>query len=144
VINERVPLPSELKQILAKTSSLKARTADSLTAFLGVRISTLGDKRGDNGLEIRDFPEMQIKDRKITFTKIPTRVIIRKPISKTWRQYENFLNPEGCEILGTYLQSRLNNKEELDSLTPILPVDYTGAGTAGAHMTSKTISENPK
>ncbi|MEM4067877.1 MAG: hypothetical protein QXV17_13565, partial [Candidatus Micrarchaeaceae archaeon] len=81
-------------------------------AHSGLRPESLGNYLGDDGLRISDFPEMEIKDGKVTFKNIPTIVIIRPELSKSRRQYFTFLGNEGCFYLKAYLEERINQKEK--------------------------------
>jgi hypothetical protein len=71
--DERPPIPDELKKILA-AADLRTKTACSLVAFSGVRLEVLGDYLGDDGLEVRDFPEMKMKGDIVDFGEIPARI----------------------------------------------------------------------
>ncbi|MEE9224031.1 MAG: site-specific integrase, partial [Thermoplasmata archaeon] len=59
--DERVPTPQELKSILL-SGDKKTRVACALLAHSGLRIQTLGNYQGDDGLIVGDFPEMELKD----------------------------------------------------------------------------------
>ncbi|MEM3192668.1 MAG: site-specific integrase [Candidatus Parvarchaeota archaeon] len=109
--NERIPTQEELKKILA-SGDPRARVACVLMAHSGLRPESLGNYLGDDGLRISDFPEMEIKDGKVTFKNIPTIVIIRPELSKSKRQYFTFLGNEGCFYLKAYLEERINQKEK--------------------------------
>ncbi len=75
VENEVVPTKD---QIIAFLQNAKPATQViiSLLAFLGVRFKVIADIR------IKDLPEMRITDGEIIFEKIPTRVKVRKELSK--------------------------------------------------------------
>jgi len=110
VADERPPMPEELARIL-NAADLRAKVACSLVAFTGVRLEVLGDFLGDDGLQIRDFPEMVIENGVVDFEKTPTMVIIRKTLSKTKNQFFTFLCSEGCEYLKQYLEWRIRRGE---------------------------------
>jgi hypothetical protein len=78
-----------------------------------MRPEVQGDYRGLEGLRIKDFPELEIKDGKVSFKKIPTMVVIREEISKIRKQYLTFLNEEGCEVIKEYLERRMQDGEKL-------------------------------
>ncbi len=117
--DERVPTLDELKRIFLAGDS-KARTACSLVAHSGLRLQTLGDYTGRDGLRIRDFPELKIENGEAVFSNVPTRVIVRKELSKAGHQYFTFLSEEGCEYLKGYLQERMREGENLTSSSPII------------------------
>jgi site-specific recombinase XerD len=117
--DERVPTQQELRKILM-CGDLRARCACALLAHSGLRIETLGNYEGTDGLRIKDFPEMKIENGEVVFEKVPTMVVVRRELSKGGHQYFTFLSEEGCEYLKDYLESRLKEGEKLMSNSPIL------------------------
>jgi integrase len=146
--DERIPTPSELLQILSYTGS-RGKCSMALIAFSGLRPQVLGDLTGRNGLEIRDFPEIKIEGKSVTFTKMPTRVNVRATLSKAKHKYFSFLSEEGCDYLRAYLERRLANGEELKSDSAIISIkighENTGfrknLGNFSTHITTKTITK---
>jgi len=117
--NERVPTQLELKKIFI-CADVRGRVACVLPAHSGLRIETLGNYTGTDGLRIKDFPELSIKGEEIVFDKIPTMIVVRRELSKAGHQYFTFLSEEGCEYLKSYLESRLKKGEKLTPESPIL------------------------
>jgi integrase len=117
--DERVPTPQELKKIFM-CGDLRARCACVLLAHSGLRIETLGNYEGTDGLMIRDFPEMRIENGEVIFEKVPTMIIVRRELSKGGHQYFTFLSQEGCEYLKDYLESRLKEGDRLMPNSPVL------------------------
>jgi hypothetical protein len=117
--DERVPTLNELKRIFLSGDS-KARTACVFVAHSGLRLQALGDYTGQDGLRIEDLPELKIEGSSISFSKVPTLVIVRKKLSKAGHQYFTFLSEEGCEYLKDYLEERMREGEELTSASPII------------------------
>jgi len=117
--DERIPSQEELKRIFL-SGDKKSRVASSLMAFSGIRPEVLGSYDGSDGLKIMDFPEMEVKDSKVIFNKIPTIVVIRPELSKTRKRYFTFLGPEGCQYLKDYLEERMRRGEVLGQKTPII------------------------
>lgn len=109
---ERVPTKDELRRIFLSATK-QARTASCLVAHGGLRLETIGNYQGNDGLRIRDLPELQLKGDKLTFDQIPTLVIIRSSLSKASHQYFTFLTEEACGYLKDYLEERLMNGEKL-------------------------------
>ena len=93
--DEKVPTQPELKKIFLSTD-LKGRAASVLVAHSGLRLETVGNYRGDDGLRIRDLPELRVEGDSIEFEQVPTLVIVRKELSKAGHQYFTFLTEEGC------------------------------------------------
>jgi hypothetical protein len=79
--DERVPTKEELRRILLSTGK-KTRVAAILVAHSDVRIQTIGNYKGDDGLRLEDFPELEIRHDSVEFKQKPTLVIVRKNLSK--------------------------------------------------------------
>ncbi len=58
--DERVPTAKELQQIFL-SGNKKARVSSVLVAHSGLRIKTLGNYEGKDGLRVRDLPEMNVE-----------------------------------------------------------------------------------
>ena len=110
--DERVPTKEELRRIFL-SGSKQARAACALVAHAGLRLETLGNYTGHDGLTIRDFPELKIKGSEVSFEKIPTMVVVRSALSKARHQYFTFLTEEACDYLKDYLEERLRDGEQL-------------------------------
>jgi hypothetical protein len=117
--NERVPTREELRKIFLSADN-KSRTASVLLAHSGLRLETLGNYRGNDGLRIQDFPEMFIEKGRVNLKKTPTLVKVRRKLSKARHQYFTFLSEEGCEYLRNYLEMRMNTGEELTTESAIV------------------------
>ena len=117
--DERVPTQQELRRIFL-SGDKKARAACVLVAHSGLRLMTLGNYRGLDGLRVGDFPEMKIEDNEIKFEQIPTMVVVRPELSKARHQYFTFLSEEGCQYLKDYLEERMLNGERLTPNSPII------------------------
>ena len=119
--DERVPTGQELRTILCYAGE-RARCSVALIAFAGLRPQTLGNMRGTDGLRVKDLPEIMIENRRISFTKVPTVVVVRPTLSKARHKYFTFLPSEGCEYLQAHLEKRLATGEELTPNSPIIAV----------------------
>ena len=138
VADERPPTPEELRTIL-NMADFRARVACSLIAFSGFRLEVLGDYLGDDGLEIRDLPEMNVKDGLVTFKKTPTMIVVRKNLSKTGNQFFTLLCEEGCEYVKEYLEWRLRRGEKLTANSPLITPDKLHL--AGQHIRTINIGD---
>jgi hypothetical protein len=121
--HEKVPTKDELRKIFL-SGDKRARVACVLVAHSGLRIEVLGNYLGDDGLRVRDLPEMEIKDGKVEFKKVPTLVIVRRELSKARHQYFTFLSEEGCEYLKDYLEERIRKGETVGGESPIITPKY--------------------
>ena len=117
--DERVPTRDELRRIFL-SGDKKARAACVLVAHSGVRLKTLGNYEGKDGLRIKDLPEMRVEGDSVDFEQIPAMVIVRKELSKVRHQYFTFLSEEGCEYLKDYLGDRMREGEEISLHSPII------------------------
>ena len=111
--NERVPTQEELRKIFLN-STPKDRVSCVFMAHSGLRPEVLGNYKGDDGLRIKDLPEMKILGDEVSFDKIPTMVVVRPELSKTSNRYFTFLSKEGCDYIKEYLEARLRKGEKLN------------------------------
>ncbi len=119
--DERVPTKDELHTLLLYGSE-RAKAIICLVAQAGLRLESLGNEAGTDGLTIGDLPEMKAKDGHIEFQRIPTMVVIRPGLSKARHRYFTFLPKEGCDYLAAYLEKRLASGETLTAESPIIAV----------------------
>ncbi|EMR73546.1 phage integrase family protein [Thaumarchaeota archaeon SCGC AB-539-E09] len=119
LIDERVPTQDELRKIFL-SGDKKTRTASVLVAHTGVRIKTIGNYRGDDGLQVRDLPEMNVKGETVQFETIPTLIVVRRELSKAGHRYLTFLSEEGCDYLKDYLETRMREGEEITPKSAIV------------------------
>ena len=117
--DERVPTQQELRRIFL-SGDKKTRAACVLVAHSGLRLMTLGNYRGVDGLRVKDLPEIRIEGGRVKFEQIPTMIIVRPELSKTRHQYFTFLSEEGCQYLKDYLEERMLNGECLTPNSPII------------------------
>jgi len=110
--DERVPSKNELKRIFLAGDE-KSRTASVLVAHSGLRIETLGNYLGNDGLKARDLPEMVVKEESVEFEQTPTILIVRPELSKAGHQYFTFISEEGCGYLADYLELRIREGEKI-------------------------------
>jgi len=66
--DEKIPSQEELKKIFL-SGDKKSRVASSLMVFSGIRPEVLGNYNGSDGLKLMDFPELEIKDSEVTFSR---------------------------------------------------------------------------
>jgi integrase len=110
--NERVPSQEELRRIFLAATP-KDRVSCVFIAHSGLRPETIGNYTGNDGLRVKDLPEMRMNDGKVEFDVIPTMVVVRPELSKGRNRYFTFLSEEGCEYLKDYLEERMRRGERL-------------------------------
>ncbi len=138
VANEKTLTPEELGRVL-NMADFRAKVACSLMAFGGFRPEVLGNYEGNDGLKLKDFPELRSHEGTIEFMKVPTQVIVRRTLSKSRKRWLTFICEEGCNYLKQYLEWRIRNGEALTPESPILTP--SAAKLAGKHITSINISD---
>jgi hypothetical protein len=77
----RVPTKDELKTIFLSGYN-KGRVSSVLVAHSCLRIEVLGNYFGEDGLKVKDLPEIIIKERQVDIKQIPIIVIAKKELSK--------------------------------------------------------------
>ncbi len=141
--NERVPTLEELRTILLHASD-RAKVTISMIAMGGLRLETLGNQDASDGLRAADLPEMRIEGKKVSFSMIPTTVLVRPNLSKNDRKYFTFLPKEGCDYLKAYLEKRIASREKLALDSPIVAVasGYEAVGWNSAKKTRFITTRN--
>ena len=120
VENEVTPVREELRRIL-EVATLRGKVTCSMMAFGAFRPEVFGNFTGDDGLKVRDLPEMKVEpmtngegevvDGRVTFGATPATVVVTKSLSKAGHQYFAFLPEEGCRYLKNYLEWRMRPKD---------------------------------
>jgi integrase len=108
-----------LKKILDSTD-IRGKVAISMVAFTGIRLESLGNEKGTDGIMIKDIEGLTIDRNGVRFESIPAKITIRKTISKKENEYFTFLGQEGCEYVLLYLNERINQGEQLTENSPLL------------------------
>lgn len=68
LVHERVPSKAELRRIFL-SGDKRVRVAMALIAHSGLRIHTLGNYSGTEGLRVGDFPELVVTDAPLSSSK---------------------------------------------------------------------------
>ena len=125
---ERTPSQDELRRLFLAAGP-RDRVSAVLMAHSGVRPEVLGNYLGDDGLRIRDLPEMHIREGKVEFDTIPTMVVVRADLSKAGHRYITFLGDEGCSYIRDYLERRMKEGEVLDPDSDLIHPKGSGRAT---------------
>src|SRR5439155_765694 len=110
------------RQAILTDADERSRTAIALVANAGLRLETLGNESGTDGLTISDLPELVIKSKHTSFKQIPTMIVVRPELSKAGHRYFTFLTNEGSEYLSAFLDKRSASGETLRPSSPIIAV----------------------
>ncbi len=126
--DEQIPSKEELSRIF-RISSPRVRVAEAFIALANLRPQVLGDHWGQDGLRLRDLPELVIEGGRVTFEVTPTRVNVRASLSKAKHKYFSFLIEEGCTYLAEYLEARIRDGEKLTPESAVI-----------GHMSKKAVN----
>jgi hypothetical protein len=83
--------PPEMRQLLLYADE-RGKCSISLVAFAGLCSHSLGNLRGEDGLTMKDLPELKIENEEVSFKAVPTRIVIRRSLSKAGHRYFTFLS----------------------------------------------------
>jgi len=117
--DEQIPSKEELSQIF-RVSPPRVKVVEAFVALADLRPQVLGDYRGQDGLRLRDLPELRIEGDRVSFEAIPTMVKVRRNLSKARHSYFSFLPEEGCTYLAEYLEYRIRGGEGLTPDSPVI------------------------
>lgn len=136
-IDERVPTREELSKVIRKATT-RGRVSISLMSFSGLRLESLGNYEGDDGLILADLEDLDID--KLSFSHIPAKINVRNNLSKARFRYFTFLNEEGCRSVIDYLEERRKSGESLNNNSPLLLPDATNPSTRRKFMRTLLVS----
>ena len=111
IVNEKVPGKEELARILRKATS-RGRVAIAIMAFLGLRLESLGDYEGTDGLRLGDLKDLRLADE-IQFDKTPAMIMVKSKLSKARHQYFSITGEEGTTYIQEYLEERRKHGKKL-------------------------------
>lgn len=139
--DERIPTKQELHGALSVADE-RGKVIISLCAFSGVRPEVLGNRKGTEGLRVKDLPELDVKDGRVVFRRVPTMIRVRRELSKNRRAYFTFAPMQACRYIASYLERRIARGETLNQDSSIIRVSLrrerqgrpTGAGLHGSEF----------
>ena len=111
--------PEQIRKIM-NIATPRERVAIALMSQAGVRPEVLGAYQGEDGLRLRDLPELRIEGSTFSFTKTPTLIVVRPDLSKARHKYLTWLGTDGTNLLKDYLETRLKTGESLTSESSVL------------------------
>ena len=117
VENEIIPTKDQILSFIMNGKHA-TQVIIALIAFTGFRFKVIAD------LRVKDFPEMRItENNKVIFEKMPTRVKVRKELSKNGKAYQSFLIETGCLIIKNSLELRMTKGEKIDNDSLLVPTE---------------------
>jgi len=119
--DERIPTKQELHGALSVADE-RGKVILSLCAFSGVRPEVLGNRKGTDGLRLKDLPELELKDGRAAFRRVPAMVRVRRELSKNRRAYFTFAPLQACRYIAGYLERRIARGEALGPDSPVVRV----------------------
>ncbi len=135
--DERTPTPEELRRIFLAATP-RNRLSCALMAFSGVRPEVLGNYLGDDGLRVKDLPELKIEGTTVRFEQTPAMVVVRPNLSKAGHRYFTFLGEEGCGYLTECLRRRAEEGEVLGPETDLIHPEAAHSTRRGANAFIRT------
>ena len=132
--------PEDLKKVL-DSADVRGRMAISMVAFSGIRLQSLGNEHGTDGLILSDIEGLTVNRDGINFEIVPAKVTVRKTISKKGHEYFTFIGPEGCDYIILYLNERLRSGEELTGESALLTKTKFNLRRGGKFITRTKVSE---
>ena len=121
--DERVPDGDEMSEIYSR-AGLRESAVISLMAKSGLRPQVMGNHDGTDGLRIHDLPDLVIHEGKAKCVRTPSRIIVRKELSKTDNQYLTFTTMSATGHVVAYLNDRLVREESLHMDSPVIAPDH--------------------
>ena len=121
--NERVPNAEEISEIFNR-ATLRSSVSISLMSKAGLRPEVMGNYNGTDGLCLKDLPDIVIHQGVVKCISTPSRIIVRREISKARHQYFTFCTQSATKKLVAYLNDRLASGEPLHGDSPIIAPDY--------------------
>lgn len=136
---ERTPSPEELRRILLAATP-RNRASCALMAFSGLRPEVLGSYLGDDGLRVKDLPELRARGAELRFERTPATVVVRSVLSKAGHRYFTFLGEEGCDYLLEYLRRRQEEGETIGPETDLIHAEAGHSTLRGGNQFLRTIN----
>lgn len=121
--NERVPNGHEMSDVYNK-AGLRESVIISLMAKSGLRPGVMGNHIGTDGLQIRDLPDIVIRNGIAECRRTPNKIIVRRELSKAGHEYFTFSTKSATKQLTDYLNYRLAHGEVLNKNSPVIHPNF--------------------
>jgi hypothetical protein len=117
--DERIPEATELAELFNR-ASLRSGAIMALMGKAGLRPEVLGNHNATDGLMIRDLPELEIVEGIARFSAKPTKVVVRRSLSKAGHVYFSFITETGAEKVLAYINQRMIDGEVISPESPVI------------------------
>ncbi len=144
--DEVIPTRERIQDVL-DSAPARERVSISLMAFSGVRPQVLGNHHGEDGLKVRDIPDLETDGNDVSFARTPARITVRPQLSKAGHQYFTFLPEAGCRYMQGYLRERIAGGEKIGQDSPIITFvrGYRAkSGGKTCHVRTVTVAKGIK
>ena len=135
--DERVPEANELAELFTR-ARLREGVIMAFIAKSGLRPEVLGNFDASDGLRIKDLPELAFVKGEACFLRKPSRVMVRKSLSKAGHEYFSFVTELEEKWILAYLNDRIASG---DALSPEEPVIKPLSKSAKGKFVSSAIIE---
>ncbi|MGH2637881.1 MAG: hypothetical protein ACRDF4_01115, partial [Rhabdochlamydiaceae bacterium] len=135
-VTTKTPEPIEVLQILA-AAPLRTKILITLIGYSGLRLESLGNLHGTDGIRLGDFPQLVLEPEP-HFTSTPAQILVRPTISKAGHQYFSFVNKKGTELILTHIKERIAS-ETVSKDSPLIRA-YGMKSTKGEFVGTPNIS----
>ena len=117
--DERVPDATELSELFNR-ANLRSGAIMALMGKAGLRPEVLGTHDATDGLVIKDLPELEIVHGIARFTDKPSKIVVRRNLSKAGHSYFSFITETGAEKVLAYINQRIIDGEVLSPESPVI------------------------
>ncbi|MDE1770429.1 MAG: hypothetical protein KGI28_07765 [Thaumarchaeota archaeon] len=117
--DERVPDATELAELFNR-ANLRSGAIMALMGKAGLRPEVLGNHDATDGLMIKDLPELEIVYGIARFTEKPSKIVVRRNLSKAGHSYFSFITETGAEKILAYINQRIIDGEVLSPESPVI------------------------
>ncbi len=117
--DERVPDAAELAELFNR-ANLRSGAIMALIGKAGLRPEVIGNHDATDGLMIKDLPELEIVHGIARFTEKPSKIVVRRNLSKAGHSYFSFITETGAEKILAYINQRMIDGEVFSPESPVI------------------------
>lgn len=117
--DERVPDATELAELFNR-ANLRSGAIMALMGKAGLRPEVIGNHDATDGLVIKDLPELEIVHGIARFTEKPSKIVVRRNLSKAGHSYFSFITEAGAEKILAYINQRIIDGEVFSPESPVI------------------------